>query len=973
MTTVNPENIPDRFKERERWLLWDDSADTPRRPHWRGDFGISWSDPDDWHTFEEALEASQERDSWGIGYVFTPDDDEYMIDVDGGFTDDGKPREWFPGLDRFTDDGAYMEWSPSGNGLHIPVEGQPPEWWKDSKVGPEVHQGVEVLENKFCTFTGAKHDDSGDDVTDTNAAPFLFTVFQNIRGESPRLESDESDSERDYGDDEWLTDDDVRDALDTIDPDVPHNEWIILGYAVHDHDSGSGGKSIFESWSQGGEKWDSDAQRSIDSIWSNATQGSDVTVGTLVHKAKANGWDVPTPDGGATVATDGEASTRPGGSDDDGIPKPGGVSDLVEKNGGYYRRTIYDGEPDFQKITNFQLEVLSRLSHQDSTKQYHLRVHPNAGEPYEVTVEPVVFNEVRTFKREVPTGWDTTFEGSQKELNLLKEFVGRQEARRRKATGLIGLHGDEWVTPNGCLTADGWADDPTTVFAGKDSPLKAKWSLAPSDGNETDTATVARILELLPRTRKAERFLPVLGWFYAAPLRPLVMEWEGEFNVLNVLGDTGAGKTATLEVLWQVFGMENELLRADGTPFPIMRALASSNALPVVFDEYKPSDMRDSRLDKLHSYIRTSTRGGIEQKGNPDMSVDSYHLRAPVCISGEQPLQGPAEERRSILTTFTREPTVQSTEFTAAFMELVGGEFDGKSYDGLDLQEHALAYYQWILSLDNDSLHEEWMRARGFVTRLLRENSLTGLDDIVIQGYQTVVFGCRLYQQFARDMGLSPDDIAVTNGALEDTIQYLSEEGSGAEHRSHLDRFLGVASRAAYEDYLEENEHYAIVNRNSGRTTLVVDLESSFDQVRRYARDHDVSGEDLLDNPLDYRGRIRDAEERDGSYILDTSRKARPIGRGFAVDVGRAEESVDTFTIRRFADPDGDGSNPPITTPKGQVRLHIADTYEPGATFTVGELAGELDEFSPDEVEHQLEKAVSDGVLHYNGDEYEVL
>lgn len=972
MATVNAENIPARFKQREKWLLWDGSSDTPRRPHWRGDFSISWSDPDDWHTFEEALEASQERDSWGVGYVFTPDDDEYMIDVDGGYTDDDEPREWFPGPDRFTDAGAYFEWSPSGDSIHIPVEGEPPKWWKDCEVAPDVHQGVDVLTNKFCTFTGAKHPESGDDVTDTNAAPFLFNVYQNIRGESPRLESDEPDSGQDY-DDEWLNDDDVRDALDTITPDVPHNEWIKLGYAVHDHDSGSGGKSLFESWSQSGEKWDEQAQRSIDSIWNNARQGSDVTVGTLVRKAKQSGWELPTPDGGGTVAaTGGDASTGLGGGADS-IPKPTGPGDLVEKNGGYYRRTFYDEEPELKEITNFQLEVLSRLSHEGDTKQFRLRVHPNRGETYKVTVEPVVFNEVRRFKREVPTGWNTTFEGGEKELNLLKKFVGEQNAKLRDATGLIGLHGEEWVTPDGSLTSDGWADDPTTVFAGKDSPLKTKWSLSPKGGSDPDTATVARILELLPRTRTAERFLPVLGWFYAAPLRPLVMDWEGEFNTLNVLGDTGAGKTATLELLWQAFGMENELLRADGTPFPIMRALASSNALPVVFDEYKPSDMRDSRLDKLHSYIRTSTRGGIEQKGNPDMSVNEFHLRAPACISGEQPLQGPAEERRSILTTFTREATVESTEFTEAFMRLSGGEFDGTSHDGLELGEHALAYYQWILSLDKGALHEKWLDARGFVTKLLREKSLTGLDDIVVQGYQTVVFGCRLYQQFARDMGLSPDEIPVTNAELEGTIQYLSEEGSGAEHRSHLDRFLGLAGRAAASDYLEEGEHYTLVNRNSGRPKLVVDLGTGFDKVRRYVREHDVSGEDLLDNANDYRGRIRDAEDRDGSYILDTSLYTREIGRGFAVDVGRAEESVDSFSIRRFVDPEGDIDVEPITTPKGQVRTHIANNFESGDTFTAAEIAGELPEFEPSVVERELGKAVTEGVLHHSGTKYEVL
>ena len=48
------DNVPDELQKRNQWLLWDSSADTPRRPHWKGDFQISWSDPDEWHTFEES-------------------------------------------------------------------------------------------------------------------------------------------------------------------------------------------------------------------------------------------------------------------------------------------------------------------------------------------------------------------------------------------------------------------------------------------------------------------------------------------------------------------------------------------------------------------------------------------------------------------------------------------------------------------------------------------------------------------------------------------------------------------------------------------------------------------------------------------------------------------------------------------------------------------------------------------------------
>jgi len=103
------EPIPDELKRRDQWLLWDASADTPRRPHWKGDFSISWSDPDEWHSFEDAVDAAQRRDSWGIGYVMAADNDDHpdgrygCIDIDGGYTDADDLRDWVPDLDRFTD------------------------------------------------------------------------------------------------------------------------------------------------------------------------------------------------------------------------------------------------------------------------------------------------------------------------------------------------------------------------------------------------------------------------------------------------------------------------------------------------------------------------------------------------------------------------------------------------------------------------------------------------------------------------------------------------------------------------------------------------------------------------------------------------------------------------------------------------------------------------------------------------------
>jgi len=324
--------IPDELKARDQWLLWDGSADTPRRPHWRGNFGISWSDPDDWHAFEAAVSAAEERDSWGIGYVTALDNDDYArglygcLDLDGCVdTTDGRngPKDWLPSLEPFIQDDAYIEYSASGEGIHIPLVGQEsPEWWRDSHFSADEHEGVEYLTNKFVAFTGNTLKGVGEaaSVADTDPAPFLHEAYEVLNDASPVENSSHDYDESDHDGD--LSEDEVRDALDHVDSSCSYPEWRDMLFAIHDWDAGSAGRSVAEDWSMG-PAWDDQADELIAKIWDGASQGDGITVGTLIHTANQNGWTsspseasgerVAEADGGATTAATPSATVTPSG------------------------------------------------------------------------------------------------------------------------------------------------------------------------------------------------------------------------------------------------------------------------------------------------------------------------------------------------------------------------------------------------------------------------------------------------------------------------------------------------------------------------------------------------------------------------------------------------------------------------------------------------------------------------------------
>lgn len=97
--------------------------------------------------------------------------------------------------------------------------------------------------------------------------------------------------------DEYLTRDDIEEALSYINPDLHRDEWRNIGFALADFfDSKSVAKSVFTQWSRGGSKWDDEAPRQADQIIDDESGAADpATIGTVIELARNGGWEMPTP------------------------------------------------------------------------------------------------------------------------------------------------------------------------------------------------------------------------------------------------------------------------------------------------------------------------------------------------------------------------------------------------------------------------------------------------------------------------------------------------------------------------------------------------------------------------------------------------------------------------------------------------------------------------------------------------------
>jgi putative DNA primase/helicase len=148
------ENIPEELKFRPQWVVWKAEGEKPDKVPYSAKTGRKASSTNllTWSTFQEALEAYEDGDYSGVGFMFCSGDRYAGIDLDGCVDENGEIAVWALEIVRYFD--SYTELSATGHGLHVIVRGDVPNRRKDD---------VEVYSSKrFFTVTGHVVEVGGD-------------------------------------------------------------------------------------------------------------------------------------------------------------------------------------------------------------------------------------------------------------------------------------------------------------------------------------------------------------------------------------------------------------------------------------------------------------------------------------------------------------------------------------------------------------------------------------------------------------------------------------------------------------------------------------------------------------------------------------------------------------------------------------------------------------------------------------------
>ena len=131
MTVASTIAVPDSLAELDQWLMWRsesrEGGKPTKVPYQVSGYQASSTDPATWSSFDVGLKTMQDNPQhWsGIGFVFTPDDPYFGIDLDDCLDVKENLKPWArPIMERFAD--RYAEISPGGQGIKIVAKGKLP-------------------------------------------------------------------------------------------------------------------------------------------------------------------------------------------------------------------------------------------------------------------------------------------------------------------------------------------------------------------------------------------------------------------------------------------------------------------------------------------------------------------------------------------------------------------------------------------------------------------------------------------------------------------------------------------------------------------------------------------------------------------------------------------------------------------------------------------------------------------------------
>ena len=295
----------------------------------------------------------------------------------------------------------------------------------------------------------------------------------------------------------------------------------------------------------------------------------------------------------------------------------------------------------------------------------------------------------------ISMAYGSSFIGSDMQARGIFLKMNDKAMRTNKVVYVTDREGIDWIRVPGHSNPDPdkagffvWADNRTVVvpenegnismvFKGYpevegqfrtdlgDAPNLTEWL---EDGNKE---VLAQFLDNLLFCQSPATIAKYIGWTTACHYRMMFHMRHNQFPLFHVNGAAGQGKTAmaTLFMNQHYYKADPRVTSPSSTLFAITSAIAGSSSIPVVVDEFKPSDMSTLLHDQYRAMFRDAyncrdkSKGGGTRDNGDYRALHRTKLAAPICFIAEAVENEPALIERVLLLTLIKPDSVRSQQY----------------------------------------------------------------------------------------------------------------------------------------------------------------------------------------------------------------------------------------------------------------------------------------------------------------------